>query len=240
MGHFLPFYIRHAAHQNYDGIWLDLEHRAMDQREIQAILALCHRCDIDCMVRTPTLEHSRLYRYLEDGAAGLMIPLVPDADAARRVVEAVKFPPLGNRGFDGAGLDGDYTLDSWKPGVNFIDDANRETFVIVQIETIEAVNNVEEMAAVPGIDGLFIGPGDLGRRLAVADDANKMTLEQVIEKVSAATKRHGKAWAITAGSVDDLAKHRKMGAQLVPWGADFALCRVLEQCRKDIDEVLAR
>lgn len=235
MGHYLPFYIRHAAYQGYDGIWLDLEHRAMDQREIQAILMFCYKHDIDCMVRTPTLEHSRLYRYLEDGATGLMVPLVPDDQMARRVVEAAKFPPLGNRGFDGAGLDGDYVIDAWKPDGNFTEEANRETFVIVQIETPEAVHNVDKIAAVPGVDALFIGPGDLGRRLAISGE---MTVEQVIEKVSQVAKKHGKPWAITAGSLDDLIKHRKRGAQLVPWGGDFGLIHVLKECREQLDKVL--
>ena len=110
LGHFIPFFVRHAAHQKYDGIWLDLEHRAMNDREVQALLAMCHAHDIDCMVRPPTLERTRLYRYLEEGASGLMIPFTSDVEIARRVVDAVKFPPDGNRGMDGAGLDADYGL----------------------------------------------------------------------------------------------------------------------------------
>ncbi|MBT6147055.1 MAG: 4-hydroxy-2-oxovalerate aldolase, partial [Gemmatimonadetes bacterium] len=65
LGHYLPFYIRYAAHHGFDGIWLDLEHRAMDQREVQSILSMCHQHDIDCMVRAPTQERTKLYRYFE-------------------------------------------------------------------------------------------------------------------------------------------------------------------------------
>ena len=150
LGHYLPFFVRYAAHNGYDGIWLDLEHRAMDQREVQGLLALCRACDIDCMLRAPTLERTRLYRYLEDGATGLMMPLVSDAALARQIVAAVKYPPLGNRGLDGAGLDGDFGLDVWHEGSTYIDDANRETFVVLQIETPQALANVEEIAAVEG------------------------------------------------------------------------------------------
>ena len=71
MGHVLPFFIRYAAHYKYDGIWLDLEHRNFDAREVQHLQALCHLYDIDCMIRPPTVQRTRLYRYLEDGAAGL-------------------------------------------------------------------------------------------------------------------------------------------------------------------------
>ena len=87
LGHVLPFFIRYAAHYGYDGIWLDLEHRNMDDREVQHLLALCQMFDIDCMVRPPTLQRSRLYRYLEDGATGLMIPFVSTAEIARDLVD---------------------------------------------------------------------------------------------------------------------------------------------------------
>ena len=236
LGHFIPFFVRHAAHQKYDGIWLDLEHRAMNDREVQALLAMCHAHDIDCMVRPPTLERTRLYRYLEEGASGLMIPFTSDVEIARRVVDAVKFPPDGNRGMDGAGLDADYGLGTWAPGSTYNADANRETFIVGQIETPEAVENADEIAAVAGLDVLFIGPGDMGLRLAAS--GSSMTLDDVIERVSAAARKHGKAWGITAGSTEQLAERRALGAQMVPWGGDFFLARVLEECSGEIDEIL--
>ena len=70
LGHYLPFFVRYAAHFGYDVIWLDLEHRAMTDREVQSLLGLCYHNDIDCMVRPPTQERTRLYRYFEDGATG--------------------------------------------------------------------------------------------------------------------------------------------------------------------------
>lgn len=235
IGHFLPFFVRYSSAAGYDGIWLDLEHRTMDDREVQALLAYCHVCDIDCMVRPPTREHSRLYRYLEEGATGLMLPLVDDAMTARRIVDAIKFPPLGNRGLDGAGLDGDYGLDAWKADSSYIADANRETFLIVQIETPAAVDAAEEIAAVPGVDCLFIGPGDLRlRHMAAGRDADT-ALEETIALVAAAAKRHGKAWGITAPSIEALARYRKLGAQVIPWGSDFALASVLQQCSRELD-----
>ena len=166
-GHFLPFYIRYAARYGYDGIWLDLEHRTMNDREVQSIIAACHYNDIDCMVRPPTTGRTHLYHYLEDGASGFMIPFVSTPEIARDVVNAVKFPPLGNRGVDGAGLDGDYGMNVWIPDTTYFEDANRETFIVAQIETCEAVENVEAIAAVPGLACVFIGPGDLGLRLRV-------------------------------------------------------------------------
>lgn len=236
LGHFLPFFVRYAAHYNYDGIWLDLEHRAMDPETVRSLLSLCHFNDIDCMVRPPTLERTHLYRYLEDGATGLMIPFASDAETARRVVSAVKFPPLGNRGIDGAGLDGDFGLEAWRPNSTYTADANRETFIVAQIETAEAVANVEEVAAVPGIDALFVGPSDLSLRLSVPSNS-AVTLAEAIERVAQAARNHHKSWGIAAGSLQAIASYRGMGAQMVPWGGDFGLIKLLENCAKDLATV---
>jgi 4-hydroxy-2-oxoheptanedioate aldolase len=217
LGHFIPPYIRHAAHVGYDCIWLDMEHRAMSDREAQALLAFFHLFDIDCMLRAPTLEKTRLYRYLEDGATGLMIPHVSTADKARMLVDAVKFPPLGDRGLDGAGLDSDFYVHG---GDAYVEAANRETFLVVQIETPQAVENVEEIAAVKGVDGMFVGPGDLGLRLRRTE--TNLTMEQALQKVAAAAKRHGVAWGCPASSREEVQRLREQGAQLIAYGGDYA------------------
>lgn len=237
MGHVLPFFIRYAAEFGYDGLWLDLEHRNMDDREVQHLLALCQMFDIDCMIRPPTVQRTRLYRYLEDGATGLMIPFVSTAAIAREIVTAVKFPPVGNRGLDGAGLDCQYGLESWAPGSDYPADANRETFIVGQIETPEAVGNVEAIAAVAGLDAIFIGPGDLGLRLAI-DKTVTLTMEDANQQVAAAARQHGKVWGRTAGTLDELARYRDMGAQMVPWGGDFSLFKVLENASRELDSLL--
>ncbi len=237
MGHVLPFFVRYAAHYNYDGIWLDLEHRNMTSREVQYLIQLCHYNDIDCMVRAPTREFTGLYRYLEDGATGFLMPHISTPELARQIVQATKFPPVGNRGIDGAGLDADYGLDVWKEGETYTEDANRETFIILQIETLEAVENAEEMASVEGVDGLFVGPGDLGIRLKAAAGKTTLTLEKAMEKVAVAAQKHGKIWS-TVASKEDAIRYRKMGAQMIPRGGDFALMNVLKDASRELDEIV--
>jgi 2-keto-3-deoxy-L-rhamnonate aldolase RhmA len=236
LGHFLPYYVRYAAEFKYDGIWLDLEHRAMDAREVQSLIAFCKFNDIDCMVRPPTREANYLYRYLEDGASGFLVPLVSDAQTAYNLVQATKYPPLGNRGMDGAGFDGDYGISVWVPNSTYNADANRETFILTQVETLQAVANAEEIASIEGIDGLFIGPGDLGLRIATTPDTD-LTMGRAIEKVAVAAEKHKKVWGITAGSVADIERFRSLGAQIVPWGGDFALMNVLKNCSSDLDTI---
>jgi 2-keto-3-deoxy-L-rhamnonate aldolase RhmA len=234
LGHFIPAFMRHAAHLGFDCIWLDLEHRAMEQRELQSLLMLSHLVDIDVMVRVPLVDGAQLYRVLEDGATGMMFPLVNTPERARQIVQAVKFPPVGSRGMDGAGLDGDYYLDA---GENYAEGVNRETFVVVQIETPQAVENADAIAAVDGVDGLFIGPADLTLRLRHHE--SELDLDAAADRVAAAAKHHGKAWgrpgdvALTAGILSK-------GAQLLVQGSEFmGFINELQRGRQAFDELLA-
>ncbi len=226
LGHYIPMFVKHAAHCGFDCIWLDLEHRNMSDRDVQQLLTQSHLHDIDIMVRPATIEKTGLYRYLEDGAAGLMIPHVNTAEKARMLVDAVKYPPIGDRGLDGAGLDADFYICDTDA---FVKHANQETFLVVQVETPQAVNNVDEIASVAGVDGIFIGPGDLGLRLKL--DPSNMTLEAAIERVAAACARHGKAWGLPTATPDILQRRQKQGGQLLNHGGEFAaIMNMLREC----------
>jgi 2-keto-3-deoxy-L-rhamnonate aldolase RhmA len=216
LGHFIPAFIKQAADAGYDNIWLDLEHRCMDVREVQALLAYFHAFDIDCMLRAPTYDRGVLYRYLEDGATGLMLPHVTTRDDAEHLVNAIKFPPIGNRGLDGAGFDCRFEI---RRDPEYPETVNRETFLVVQIESPEAVSNVDEIASVPGVDGLFVGPGDLGLRLRVTNSSD--TVEACEDRVAAAAAQHGKAWGRPVGTIEQAQDLRARGAQLLAYGGDF-------------------
>ncbi len=236
LGHYLPFFIRFASLNRYDGIWLDLEHRCMDTREVQSLLSMMRHNDIDCMLRPPTRDRTRLYRYLEDGATGFMFPFVDDVAVARSLVEAVKYPPLGNRGIDGAGLDADYGLDFFLDREStYLEDANRETFVVAQIETPKALSNLDEIAQVDGIDLLFVGPGDLAARLEHSDMGD---LDAAVERVAEAAQKHGKAWGIPGGPPEAVEKYHKMGAQMIANAGDFGVFKLLEAGAEDFDRIL--
>jgi 4-hydroxy-2-oxoheptanedioate aldolase len=236
LGHFIPPYVHLAAQAGYDCIWLDLEHKLIDEREVQALLAQFHLADIDCMLRPPTREKARLYRYLEDGATGLMIPHVSTVEQAEELVQAVKFPPMGDRGLDGVGFDTYYTITERDEYTEF---ANRETFLVVQIETPTAVDNVEAIAALDGIAGLFVGPGDLGLRLSKYQGLP--SLSECIAQVAQAAELYGKAWGLPAGTPEQLEKYRGMGAQLLAHGSEFrALKAMLDAGSRRFDEMVEK
>jgi 4-hydroxy-2-oxoheptanedioate aldolase len=148
-----------------------------------------------------------------------MIPHVNTTEKTAVLVDAVKFPPLGDRGLDGAGLDADYFVDGMEGVETFLDSSNQETFLVVQVETPEAIANIETIAATPGLDGIFVGPGDLGLR--IRRTKTDLTLEAAFEKVAAACARHGVAWGTPVGTPEDLAKRQAQGAQLLNHGGDF-------------------
>ncbi len=226
----------HAAQAGFDALWLDTEHNAWERREIQRLLGLHHLAGIDCIVRTGSRNPTELYRLLEDGASGLMIPLVNSAAEARDLVRATKFAPLGQRGVDGAGLDNDFYL----RGVEgYFTAANEETLLIVQIETPEAVAAIDEIAAVPGLDGLFIGPGDLSRRLDCVVDWAHPAMKNAQDRVATAATRNGIAWGRPARGSEDIRDLAAAGARLIAHGSDFSsVARMLPSFQRSFDEAL--
>ena len=232
LGHYVPAYICHAARAGYDCIWLDLEHRALTIHQLQAMFAFSHLYDIDIMVRPPTLEKTGLYRFLEDGAAGLLIPHVSTAEKAAALVDAVKFPPLGDRGLDNAGLDADFRLHD---ADDYVAWANRETFLCVQIETPQGVHNADAIAAVDGVDMVFVGPGDLGLRLR---QSGEMTLDDAWEIVADACKNCGKAFGGPAMHTEEMQKRKDQGALLLVNSSEFqAFSSALHDNARRFDEL---
>lgn len=226
----------HAAKAGFDAIWLDSEHSTWDRRDLQRLIQNHHLANIDCIVRTGSRNATDLYHLLEDGATALMIPLVNSAEEAAAVARAVKFPPLGQRGHDGSGLDNNFYLNGT---AGYAAAANEETFLIVQIETPEAVAAVDAIAAVPGVDGLFIGPGDLSLRIGCPMDWADPRMVAAEDAVAAAAARHGKAWGRPSGSTEDIAHLNKKGARLIAHGSDFgAVMRMMPVFAKTMKDGL--
>lgn len=233
LGHFLPFYVAHAAGAGFDAIWLDSEHRAWDPRELQAMMAYCHQYDIDCMLRPASIDKVSLYRHLEDGAAGMLVPHVNDVERATYLRDCLKFPPLGDRGIDGVGQDNGF---QFSDSNDYTSQANENTFLICQIETAEALENAEQIIATDGVDGVFVGPGDL--QLRIAKNNLDFTLENAIEKVAALCQQYGKAWGMPVGDVETGKKRFQQGARLIAYAGEFvALVNMLNSNSAGLDEM---
>jgi 2-keto-3-deoxy-L-rhamnonate aldolase RhmA len=224
----------HAAKAGFDALCLDAEHNTWDRREIQRMVALHHLANLDCLVRTGSRNANELYHLLEDGVSALLIPLVNTPEEAAALAAAVKFPPLGQRGLDGAGLDNNFYLED---AAKYPTAANAETFLIVQIETPEALANVGRIAATPGLDGIFIGPGDLALRMGCPLDWTQPQMIAAEDAVAAAAKKHGIAWGRPAGNVEHIARIMQKGGRLIAHGSDFgAMMTMLPTYAKNLAE----
>ena len=234
--HFIPYFPHLAAHFGYDGVWVDGEHSNWNPREIEAMITQHHLADIDCVWRTPTVEKSKLYRLLEDGATGLMIPQVNTLERARELANATKFPPIGDRGLDGAGMDAGFWV---KKPDDYPQFANRETFLVVQIETPLALENAEAIAALAGVEVLFMGPGDLSMRLGCKPSLQEPKLRAALETMIAAAHKHGKPWGYPVGTVQDAKLILDMGCRFLVFGYEmWGIHNHLESCRAQLDKLL--
>jgi 4-hydroxy-2-oxoheptanedioate aldolase len=201
----------------YDLIWFDMEHRAFDYSAIDPISLACRATGIDVMVRVLKTGYTAPMRALEFGANGIMVPHCMDAAEARQWVEWTRFPPLGKRGFDGAGADADYMLCD---PIQYMEHANRETLLVVQIEDREAVDHADEIAAVEGVDLLFVGPGDLSISYGVPFQMDHPLMQRAIDKVANATAKARKWWGMPTGTPDGAQALLDRGARLVTCGGD--------------------
>ena len=169
----------------FDWIFVDAEHGPIEAAELQLILQTIGR-RVPCLVRVPTTDSVAIQRALDLGAAGIIVPQVNSAEQAARVVDFSRYPPAGSRGVGISRAQG-YGLD-FTP---YVSDANQRSVVVVQAENIRAVECIEEIAAVPGIDGVLIGPYDLSASMGLMGQIDHPRVVEAIDRVTAVCLRRG-------------------------------------------------
>jgi len=187
----------------FDCAWVCTEYRAVDPSTLENMIRAARAAGIDCVVRTGANSFDDFNRFLSAGANGLMIPHVQDAQQAGKVVRRAKYSPLGCRELESVNADSDFglmTLD------DYLRAANDETFLVIQIEDTEAVDNVEEIAATEGIDVLFVGPGDLALNMGMP---GQVTHPKIVEAIRRVVKACG-AQDIVCGTPAISAEHCKL------------------------------
>lgn len=210
-------FVEMAAQAGYHGLWIDHEHQNLTDREIADMCVACRAGRIDAMLRVRKRDDGSFFRALEIGAHGIMLPHCNSPEEAAAAVRQVKFPPVGNRSLDGVEP---HSLFGLVPPDEYTQQANDDSFVVVQIEEPEGVHRVEEIAAVDGVDVLFVGPGDLGLRYADRADP-AAAVEAAVDRVATAARAAGKHWGITAGSPAILKQRVEQGARLLGFGSVF-------------------
>jgi 4-hydroxy-2-oxoheptanedioate aldolase len=207
------------AHAGFDWLVVETEHNALDSAEIQHMLMAISSTDTVPIVRVPSADPVFIQRALDMGGMGILVPLVRTAAEAEAIVRATRFPPHGTRSW-GPLRASHYTFDNR----DYMDRANDNILVALILETREAVENLDAIAAVPGIDVIFLGPADL----SFAYGVDFLTgihppVEAAIETMIAVCRKHGKASGIGDSSAAGLRRWIERGCTFVTYSTDYSL-----------------
>ena len=201
-------------------VWCDAEHVGFSIESLE-INALAARSEgMDNFVRIAPTDYATVTRALEAGGGGIMAAQVFSAEQAEEIVRRCKFQPRGNRGLNTGGYDAGFG--SMKPA-EFTEKANRETFVAIQIETAQSVEEVNEIAAIDGVDLLFIGPSDLSQSLGVTGDFFHEKCIDAIDRVTAACQQHSKHIGAVVVSPEHAGMMFEKGVRLISPTSDMKL-----------------
>lgn len=184
-----PRVIEIAGLCGVDAVWLCNEHVPTDWIGLENQVRAARLYGVDALVRVARGSYSDYIKPLELDAAGIIVPHVETADEARRIVDWVRFQPLGRRALDGGGIDGRFCM---VPVAEYLEHSNREKVVLLQIESPEALEQVERICAVPGFNGICFGPGDFSHRIGKAGQLDDPQVVAARRRVAAACRNAGK------------------------------------------------
>ncbi len=210
-----------AATLGFDFLWVEMEHSPISLETLRVIVLATRALPAAVFARVPAIELWTAKRVMDQGVSGVIFPFASTPDRARTAAAACRYPPNGKRG-SGAGL----ATFTWPEPENYFDSADKNMMTIVVIEETLAVENIEEIAATPGIDVLFIGTSDLSFSLGLRGRQNERLLDESIENVVAAGRKHGKFLGRPAGSPEQVAKYREQGFQFFQSQTELGLMRL--------------
>lgn len=208
-----------AGLAGYDWALIDLEHGSRDHRELAHQLQAMARFDTAAIVRVPVIEADMFKQVLDLGPAGLMIPNVETQEQAQTVMRYARIPPLGTRGAATSTRNSDYGLQYRR----YLAEVNDNLLMVAQIESALGLANVEAIAAVDGIDVLFVGPTDLGIALGLDGDPAVPAFRAALERVAAAAAAHGKLAGSLVRNAEQAKAYAALGYRFVALGSDRSM-----------------
>src|SRR3954470_17982795 len=211
-----PVTVEIAGLAGFDWLLIDHEHGPGGEDTMLHQLQAAAATPAFPVVRIAINETARFKRALDMGAFGVMVPYVNTAAETRSAVSAMRYPPHGIRGVAkfnrGAGFGGDFE--------EHYQHATERLVTVIQIETPEAIKNIDEIAAVDGADVLFVGPTDLSYNMGIRDQLESPQFTEALKKVSAAAQKHGKAAGVLVHIPGLVAKVKDLGYSFVALGSD--------------------
>lgn len=210
-----------GANLGFHLLWVEMEHSPVTLETLRAIVLSTRGLPASVFARVPVVELWTAKRVLDQGVSGVIFPFTSTPELAQRAAQACKYPPVGLRG-SGASL----AAMTWPEPANYNDSADANVMVVTVIEQAEAVKNIEEIAATPGVDVLFIGTSDLSFSLGLRGRQNEPLLDEAIAKVVAAAKRHGKFLGRPAGNGEQVPRYREQGFQFFQALTELGMIRL--------------
>lgn len=212
----------------FDAIWMDLEHHPTSLERADELMRAARVGVSDIVARPARWEYMRMGRMLESGAHGILYPRCESAEEAAEVVRWAKFHPLGARGQDGGNPDNPYCC---TPLDEYAKLANEQTFTMIQLESPTAVDRVESIVAVEGVDCVFFGPGDFAMLTGRPGQVRTAEADRALQRIAKAAAAAGKWWATVSFGPDHARELLDMGCMMMARGCD------LLWVRQGIDEV---
>lgn len=202
-------------------LWVEMEHSPITLETLRAMVLATRTLPATVFARVPVIELWTAKRVLDQGVTGVIFPFTSTPELAARAAKACRYPPVGLRG-SGPGL----AMACWPDTGSYHDSADANIVTMCVIEEACAVERIEEIAATPGIDVLFIGTSDLSFSLGLRGRQNEPALGAAIEKIAAAAKRHGKFLGRPAMDSTQVVRYREQGFQLFQCTTELGLIRL--------------
>lgn len=195
----------------------DTEHSGFSFETIKSVLRYMQAADLPTIVRVPSIEYNHIARAADMGAEGVMVPMIGNADQAKDVVNSLKYHPEGGRGV-ALGIAHDRYVQG--PVMDKLSAANKRTTVFAQIETAEGVANADEIAAVSGVDCLWIGHFDLSASLGIPGEFEHKLFKDAVRAVTKACETHKKALGRLVPTADEGIKLNRAGHDFICYSGD--------------------
>jgi 2-dehydro-3-deoxyglucarate aldolase/4-hydroxy-2-oxoheptanedioate aldolase len=203
-----------------DFFFIDTEHSPTSYREVQTLVRAARAADVTPLVRVTEGEYSLVARALDCGAMGIIAPRIHTVEQGRAVLDAMKFPPVGHRGY---GLRSIVTDLQFRGADAEMESANRETMAILQMESKQCVEAIEEITAIPGVDATMVGPFDLSVSLGIPGDFESPIFWDAFDRMVEACNKNGVAPGVHMGSTKLLKKAQDHGARFLVFGTDVSV-----------------
>jgi 4-hydroxy-2-oxoheptanedioate aldolase len=208
-----PYIVELIGHLGFDLYMLDCEHGPGGPLQIEQLTRACETVGMTPMARVRSADPKLVLQFFDPGLMGVMMPSVMSADDVKRLVEAVKYPPLGRRGIAGVRAN-DYLLGSMSQA-EYVSFANEQTMILPQIETMEAVENLDSLMQVEGIDGFIVGPRDLSMSMGFPDGPAHPEVRALMDELFTRVRSAGLFVGTVAASGQDARNLLDRGAQIL-------------------------